>query len=109
MKEVTIKELRDDVCGMYILDGKKIVKENDILKWGKWFQRGNRHVGKTVVGNLEVSTIFVGIHQYGGIFETMIFVDKGGGLALDYQERYWTWDAAERGHTRIVELLEALP
>ena len=63
----------------YILDenGNPVI-ENDILKWGKWMETNNRHIAEDVVGDVRVSTVFLGIeHSWGQgfpvLWETMIF------------------------------------
>ena len=58
---------------------------------------------KTKVGNIEISTVFLGLdHSFGGkkplLFETMIF----GGKLDQEQERYTTWEQAEKGHKGMV-------
>ena len=55
-----------------------------------------------------VSTVFLGLdHNWNGgppiLFETMVF----GGPHNEYQERYATWDQAEKDHDRVVEALKA--
>lgn len=93
--------------GKYILKGKKIVKETDLLKWAKWFETAtNRHVADDKIGNVRVSTVFLGIDYSFGmgtpvLFETMIFGGKHNG----YQERYTTWAKAEKGHKKALTLL----
>lgn len=95
----------------YILDEyKKPTKINDVIEWAKWFEDiNNRVVAKDQIGEIKVSTVFLGIdHNYisGGIpilFETMIF---GGNLDED-QWRYHTWEKAEDGHKNAVELVKA--
>ncbi len=63
----------------YILEGKKPKKTKDIIEWGEWFQKANRHVNKTkITKDINVSTVFLGIdHSFIGgtpvLFETMIF------------------------------------
>jgi hypothetical protein len=63
-----------------------------------------RHVGLDEIGQLRVSTVFLGIdHNFGRtgpplFFETMVF---GNG----YQERYCTWQEAKDGHARVVAWL----
>lgn len=88
----------------YILEGKKAVPCDDLQKWGERFETTRRHVGDTTVGDVRISTVFLGLdHSWGGgrplIFETMIF----GGAYDDYQERYSTWEEAERGHAQAVQ------
>lgn len=105
---------------LYILNGKTPVREPDLLKWGKWLELHDRHVAKTLFGEYQVSTVFLGLdHRHFGegppiLFETMVF--KGpvptigeifSGKDLDHQfsdlqERYSTWEEAEAGHRKIV-------
>lgn len=90
----------------YILEGKIPKPIDDILEWGEWFEKANRHVAKTDLSNdVSISTVFLGIdHSFEGgkpiLFETMIF----GGKHDQYQERYATWEEAEVGHSQAVEL-----
>ena len=107
--------------GKYILKGKKAVKETDLLKWAKWFETNNRivrkteiikgiKVGKKALGvPIRISTVFLGMnHSFGSgkplLFETMIF----GGEYDNYQERYSTWEDAEKGHKIAVELVKRI-
>ena len=88
----------------YILDEHTPKLAKDILEWARWFKVANRVVAKTRVGKLEVSTVFLGIaHAFGNnrplLFETMVF-----GGSEDYQERYATWEEAEKGHDRVVKI-----
>ena len=90
--------------GRYKLDGKTPVEVDDLMEWAKWMEAADRYVGKTSVGVVKVSTVFLGLdHGFGShhpvLFETMVF---GGKLDQD-DERYSTWDAAEAGHVRWVE------
>lgn len=89
--------------GQYILEGHKPVKCGDLMKWGKWFGESNRHVAKDMIGKVRVSTVFLGLdHSFGGrkplLFETMVF----GGPLDQEQERYSTWEEAEKGHINMV-------
>ena len=94
----------------YILVDKEPILETDITKWCQWFEKGNRVLQKTKVGEAEVSTVFLGIdHRFGGggapvLFETMVF-----GGALDGQMgRYTSWDEATAGHTEMCDRVENL-
>lgn len=64
-----------------------------------------RTVSKTAIGDISISTVFLGInHGFNGEdawFETMVF----GGEHNEYQERYETWADAEAGHEKAVELV----
>lgn len=87
----------------YILDGKKAIPCCGLLKWATWFEKADRVVSKTQVGDVEVSTVFIGLdHSFGGskplLFETMVF---GGKHDQDVQ-RYGTWEEAELGHNAMV-------
>jgi hypothetical protein len=64
-----------------------------------------RHVAETNIGDIFISTVFLVInHAFDDgepiLFETMIF----GGVHGGYCERYATWEEAEKGHKRAVEL-----
>jgi len=94
----------------YKLKGKKVV-ECSREEFVKFFRPSkNRRVAETYIFNpygkkIWVSTVFLGLdHNFSGygppiLFETMIF----GGPYNTYQERYRTWDEAERGHARAVK------
>ncbi len=93
----------------YILEGKEPKPIEDVLEWGRWFEKANRHVAATKLpNNIQVSTVFLGLdHSFGRgipiLFETMIF----GGKHDQYQERYATWNEAEAGHKQAVELAKS--
>lgn len=91
----------------YILDGHTPVPCDDILKWAECFGKADRHVAKDSVGDVKISTVFLGLdHGFSGgpplFFETMIFGGKHDG----YQDRYSTWDEAVAGHRRAVEMVK---
>ena len=88
----------------YIIDDDgNIVPEPDIMKWGLWMHNADRHVAKDTVGDVKVSTVFIGMdHSFGHglkiLYETMIL----GGPHDCYQERYTSHEAAQAGHERAV-------
>lgn len=91
---------------MYILEGKTPKPIDSSLDWAMWYEKANRHVNKTELpGNIMVSTVFLGLdHGWNGelvLFETMIF----GGDHDGYQERYATWEDAEKGHQMAIEMV----
>ena len=92
----------------WILDDEKNpIPVEDVLEWATWFDSGNRTVRFDEVGEVRVSTVFLGLdHSFGGevpiLFETMIF----GGVHDGYQGRYATWDEAVKGYIRALRLLE---
>jgi len=97
----------------YILDGHKTVEEPDIMKWGAWFETAKRHVNVTTadvlfhgenVGQVKISTVFLGIdHSFGEgeplLFETMVF----GGKLDQEMDRCSTWEGAEKMHELMCE------
>ena len=93
----------------YILKDKKIIPV-DLMTWAKWFETDERVIKQTKIGDVKISTIFLGIeHGYEDgkplLFETMIF----GGEHDQYQERFTTWDEAEAGHTVACKLARVEP
>jgi len=93
------------MSGKYILNGKIPVLEEDVHKWGAWFETAKRHVAKDYSGGVEVSTVFLGLdHQFIEgqpplLFETMVF----GGEHDQDMDRYSTWEEAEKGHKEFVK------
>ena len=98
----------------YILVGRQIIPEPDLLKWAQWFETHNRVLKKSYLfGDIKVSTVFLGLdygyHWLGGppvLFETMIFGGK-----LNYEQwRYHTYGGALAGHKNAVkEALRSKP
>lgn len=89
-----------DAIGYYDRDGKPITME----QWAALYEdRDYKIVSKTQLGDVLISTVWLGIdHRFGFgelpvIFETMIFPES------DYQERYATEAAALAGHDQAVE------
>ncbi len=95
----------------YILDGHTPVACDDLMRWAQWFEKAERRVAFTdVAPGVQVSTVFLGMdHNWGEgppvLFETMVFRDGHG----DEEERYCTWDEAERGHAEMVERATVKP
>ena len=90
----------------FILDGHKPVPCSDPIEWANWFKNSHRHVASMSVGDVFVSTVFLGIdHSFGEgepmLFETMIF----GGLHDGYQRRCSTWEEAETMHTKALDVV----
>ena len=87
----------------YGRDGKPIQQSEF---FDKWSTLEYKRVAKDTVGDVEVSTVWLGRdHGWGNsepvIFETMIF----GGKYDQYQDRYTTEAEAVMGHGWIVEAL----
>lgn len=88
----------------YILDADgNAVPEPDLLKWGEWFARHERHVAITEIGCARISTVFLGLdHNFFGdsplLWETLVFGGKHDGE----MDRYSTLADAKRGHDAMV-------
>lgn len=83
------------------------VPEPDLREWARWFEKADRHVAREEIGEISVSTVFLGLdHSFGGatpiLWETMIF----GGEHDGYQERYSSRDAALAGHLKATMLVK---
>ena len=93
----------------YILKNKQPVLVTDIQEWAKMFEVEDIIVKQTMLGEVKVSTVFLGLdHSYGKsgrpvVFETMIFDLES---LQGYQERYSTWEEAEQGHEIACELVK---
>ena len=94
--------------GRYILVDKVPQIEPDLIKWAMWFEDiENRIIAQeNVEKDVRVSTTFLGLdYSFSGsnvpiLFETRIF----GGRYDKYQQRYATWEAAEKGHKLAVQI-----
>lgn len=89
--------------GKYILNGREVHEEPDLMKWAEWFETADRFIKETEKDGVRISTAFLGIdHQYLDgeplLFETMVF---GGEYDLE-MDRYSNIDAAEKGHDEMV-------
>lgn len=93
----------------YILDAQhRVIQTEDLAEWSSFFSHfENRVVKQENIGNLRVSTVFLGLdHDWSTtgsplVFETMIFVDSG--YAEIYCDRCSTWDEALSMHEKAVE------
>lgn len=97
--------------GWYILEGDNI-RPVSVDEWSRWSleRRDEKRIALNQVGDVEVSTVFLGLdHGWGDgppvVFETMTF---GGGEATnEWQWRYTTRAAAQAGHDKVVLALAA--
>ncbi len=89
--------------GHWILVDREPVKCT-LLEWGAWFETDERRIDQTDIGDVHISTVFLGIdHNYNltgrpVLFETMIF----GGEHDQYQDRCCTYDEAKKMHTKAL-------
>lgn len=83
----------------------------NLLEWAMWFETAERRVARDEFDGFTVSTVFLGLDRSAGmgrpvLFETMIFTETDHELA-GYAHRYSTWEEAEAGHARAVEMARA--
>lgn len=97
--------------GRYILDAKgEPIPETDLLKWGKWLETGNRRVADETVGNVRVSTVFLGLDMnFSGdgdpvLWETMTF---GVGIEQQQNRCGGSREQAEAMHAEMVAKVKA--
>ena len=93
----------------YGLRGHEVYElEGSLIEWAGTFESANMHVADTHMGDVRVSTVFLGMnhnHLDGPplLFETMVF----GGPIDGETHRYSTWAEAESGHNAMVARLSA--
>jgi hypothetical protein len=89
----------------YILDGHE-TKSVSFEEWSKKYSTQDRRVGRTEIGESEVSTVFLGLdHGWDGetlLFETLVF----GGPMDGEMNRCSTWEQAEEMHRALCEKVE---
>lgn len=91
----------------YVLNGREVVPVADMMTWAEGFGKSNRNINNTEIGDVIVSTVFLGLNHahFGGppmLFETMIF----GGKHDQHQDRCSTYDEAEAMHERAVAMVK---
>ena len=95
----------------YILDGHTPTQCASLREWGQFFEdTERRRVAATEIGDVRVSTVFLGLdHSFGEgpplLFETMVF----GGPLDEEMDRYSTWEEAVEGHAKMVERVRGAP
>jgi hypothetical protein len=92
----------------YDVDGNPL----EMLEWAEMFEKRPENgdwwqIGRTQIGDVSVSTVWMGLdHNWGDgpplIFETMVF----GGPLSDECERYTTKEEAREGHSRWVAAVD---
>ena len=91
--------------GLYVLDGHVPRRVATVREWGDARAAGGWRVAKDDVGDVFISTMFLGIdHRFDDagpplLFETMIF----GGPDDEETWHYSTWDDAVAGHAVAVK------
>ncbi len=84
----------------------------DVMEWGRFFEKSDRVVARDQVGDITISTVFLGIdhrmdrpQDHGNppiLFETMIF----GGEHDQYMDRCATWIEAEAMHAKAKAMVQ---
>lgn len=107
--------MRKSLNRYYILEGTEPVACDDLFIWGKAFGKFNRRVKRTVIGEICVSTVFLGLdHNFSDegepiLFETMIFDNRklkkaAQSHSLDQEmDRACTWDDSVKMHDCFVK------
>ena len=96
---------------LYILDEKGRPKpEPDAAKWGQWFETANRSVARDKIGDVVISTVFLGLnHAFVGgppiLWETMVF---GGPMDQEDDRCSGSREQAETMHNEMVERVRVL-
>jgi len=94
----------------YILKEHEVVVAKNLMEWALWVEETDRQVKLTYIGDVRISTVFLALNlNYNNeglplVFETYVF----GGVKDGYIERYVTWNGAEEGHDRIVDMVKGL-
>jgi hypothetical protein len=93
---------------MYILEGRTPVRCNDMMKWSQWYGTVDRHVAETLIDDVRISTVFLGLdcNPFGGaplLFETMVSANEEWG---PIQLRCSTYMQAEQMHQSVVERVQ---
>lgn len=93
----------------YILDASGNPQRcDDAIQWAMSFEQTDRQVADDIIGNVRVSTVFLGLdHRFSGdgdpiLWETMIF----GGKQDGYQDRYTSKESAIEGHQKALNLVQ---
>src|SRR5215475_12780845 len=95
----------------YILDEHGEPKpEPDLMKWARWFETAERHVGNTTLpGGIRISTIFLDLdHSFSFtedakpmLWETIVFKPDRESMSM---QRYRSRAAAIAGHIEAVAI-----
>lgn len=83
--------------------------EPDLIKWGMWLEKAERHVGDDTIGDSRVSTVFMGLnHNYGQgapiLWGTMVF---GGKLDQEQERCSGSREQAEAMHQNMIKKVRA--
>jgi hypothetical protein len=90
----------------YILSGNEPQSCEDIVEWAMWMGESNHQIARDEIGDICVSTAFIGIAsgKVKGmplLFETMVFPSN-------LVKRYTTYQQAMEGHSQILHDLSIM-
>ena len=105
----------------YVLEGRMIRPEPDLMRWAMWMGAANRRVAQTFLhseryGRIRVSTVFLGLrYPCGNLFETMVFREKPSPEDDWVRAGFWgemertaSFEQAEEAHRQVVADLKDL-
>jgi hypothetical protein len=90
----------------YILDDAgNPCPEPDVVRWEDWYETAQRRVAESTIGDVRISTVFLGLdHNFGDgppeLWETMVF---GGVLGQEQDRCSGSREQAEAMHAAMVE------
>jgi uncharacterized protein YcfJ len=94
------------VIGYYLLVGRDPVACDDPLAWARWFEKADRRVARTDIGDVAISTVFLGINHGSAFGRPLLFETMAFGGAFDGNcVRSSCWDEAEYLHASAVALV----
>lgn len=108
-------------CYLLEADGRTPRPEPDDSIWTDGMralhEAGAHSVGRDVIGEMAVSTVFIGADLDAAdplpcLWESALFRHAGEGRLgqiIQVITRYASWEAADAGHRRLVDALQALP
>ena len=90
----------------YILKDNEPQPCEDLVEWAMWMGESNRQIARDEIGDVCVSTAFIGIAPgeadgVPALFETMVFPSNS-------VRRYTTYQQALAGHAQIVRALSIM-
>lgn|SRR5574342_433722 len=90
----------------YILENQK-PKAVSEAEYYEYWRRTTGSLWRDYIDGTMISTVFLGCgyscdNELPLLFETMVF----GGLDHEFQERYYTWEDAEKGHQRAINMVK---
>lgn len=109
--------------GYYIMRGKRIIYTENLLEWGKFFEKSDKRIiaSTWLTGRVHVSTVFLGLdHNFSFtdgpvLFETMVFGKPIKEKFFDgreavykeilFQKRYRTMRMAMDGHKSAINFV----